>query len=135
MPEKFRYYDESDIYDQYGRTIPMDLYAFWDIAQGKNRRSDYNAIVTIGRCRRTGVLYVLDAWAQKCQAHVALKVAVEKIIEYEHRVFVVETVGAQFDMYRQIQGVIAAQDIPDKENKIFLVQNERRTHRITGAAH
>ncbi|MDT2242204.1 hypothetical protein P7H22_20280 [Paenibacillus larvae] len=81
----------------------MDLYAFWDIAQGKNRRSDYNAIVTIGRCRRTGVLYVLDAWAQKCQAHVALKVAVEKIIEYEHRVFVVETVGAQFDMYRQIQ--------------------------------
>ncbi|MDT2240694.1 hypothetical protein P7H22_10610 [Paenibacillus larvae] len=42
--------------------------------------------------------------------------AVEKIIEYEHRVFVVETVGkAQFDMYRQIQeGIIAAQDIPDK---------------------
>ncbi|MDT2236638.1 hypothetical protein P7H19_10515 [Paenibacillus larvae] len=35
VPEKFRYYDESDIYDQYGRTIPMDLYAFWDIVQGK----------------------------------------------------------------------------------------------------
>ncbi|MDT2262372.1 hypothetical protein P7H12_00090 [Paenibacillus larvae] len=40
---------------------------------------------------------------QKRQAHVALKVAVEKIIEYELSVFVVETVGAQFDMYRQIQ--------------------------------
>ncbi|MDT2295475.1 hypothetical protein P7H15_25420 [Paenibacillus larvae] len=135
VPEKFRYYDESDIYDQYGRTIPMDLYAFWDIAQGKNRRSDYNAIVTIGRCRRTGVLYVLDAWARKCQAHVALKVAVEKIIEYEHRVFVVETVGAQFDMYRQIQEELSRLKIYLDKNKIFLVQNEkRRTHRITGAA-
>ncbi|MDT2287352.1 hypothetical protein P7H17_16725 [Paenibacillus larvae] len=82
MPEKFRYYDESDIYDQYGRTIPMDLYAFWDIAQGKTGAATTMQLL-IGRCRRTGVLYVLDAWAQKCQAHVALKVAVEKIIEYE----------------------------------------------------
>ena len=119
VPEKFRYYDESDIYDQYGHMIPMDLYAFWDIAQGKNRRSDYNAIVTIGRCRRTGVLYVLDAWAQKCQAHVALKVAVEKIIEYEHRVFAVETVGAQFDMYRQLQEELSRRKIYRTRIKSF----------------
>ncbi|MEV3098510.1 phage terminase large subunit [Paenibacillus larvae] len=119
VPEKFRYYDESDIYDQYGRMIPMDLYAFWDIAQGKNRRSDYNAIVTVGRCRRTGVLYVLDAWAQKCQAHVALKVAVEKTIEYEHRVFAVETVGAQFDMYRQLQEELSRRKIYRTRIKSF----------------
>ncbi|MEV2910640.1 phage terminase large subunit [Paenibacillus larvae] len=119
VPEKFRYYDESDIYDHYGRMIPMDLYAFWDIAQGKNRRSDYNAIVTVGRCRRTGVLYVLDAWAQKCQAHVALKVAVEKIIEYEHRAFAVETVGAQFDMYRQLQEELSRRNIYRTRIKSF----------------
>ncbi|MDT2248010.1 hypothetical protein P7H16_15240 [Paenibacillus larvae] len=83
----------------------------------------------------TGVLYVLDAWAQKCQAHVALKVAVEKIIEYEHRVFVVETVGAQFDMYRQIQEELSRLKICLTRIKFFVQNEKRRTHRITGAAH
>jgi len=110
-PDNFRYFDISDLLDANGRMIPLDLYAFWDIAQGKSKRSDYNAIITIGRDKRTGVMYVLDAWAKKCPAHEALNTAVDKIIEYGHRLFAIETVGAQHDMYRQLQEILAKRKV------------------------
>ncbi len=99
----FQFYDDKDLFDNAGRHLPLDLYGFWDIAVGKNSNSDYNAIVTIGRDRRTGVLYVLDAWAKKCPMHVALEVAEQKIAEYRHKVFGVETIQSQYDMFRQLQ--------------------------------
>lgn len=85
----------------------LDYYGAWDIALGKNNRSDYNAIIIIGRDRRTGVLYVVDAWAKKVPAHKALEVAAEKIIQYKPKVFAVETVAAQFDLYRQLKELLA----------------------------
>ncbi|MEC3417081.1 phage terminase large subunit [Bacillus thuringiensis] len=99
----FQFYDDKDLFDNAGRPLPLDLYGFWDIAVGKNSNSDYNAIVTIGRDRRTGVLYVLDAWAKKCPMHVALEVAEQKIAEYRHKIFGVETIQSQYDMFRQLQ--------------------------------
>ncbi|QHZ58604.1 phage terminase large subunit [Brevibacillus sp. NSP2.1] len=98
VPDKFRYYDESDLVG-----LSLEVYAFWDIAFGKSKRADYNAIVSVGRDRKTGILYVLDAWAKRCPAHVALEEAVEKIREFGHRSFGVETVQAQHDLYRQLQ--------------------------------
>lgn len=97
------YFDEKDLLDQYGNPIKLDKFTFWDIAIGKNKRSDYNAIVTIGRDRRTGVIYVLDAWAQKIPLHKAADVAFSKITEHRAKVFGVESVQAQYEMYRQLQ--------------------------------
>jgi predicted phage terminase large subunit-like protein len=102
-PESFRYFDESDLFDESGRPLPLDFYAFWDVAAGKSSRADYNAIVTIAKNRRTGVIYIVDAWAKKCQAHVALDTAVEKIKKYGHNIFAVETIGVGHDMYRQLR--------------------------------
>lgn len=99
----FLFFDDKDLFDQFNRPLPLDIYGFWDIAVGKNSRSDYNAIVTIGRDRRTGVVYVLDAWAKKCPMHQALEIVIEKIKYYDHKVFGVETVQAQFDMFRQLR--------------------------------
>jgi predicted phage terminase large subunit-like protein len=101
--DKLRMFDESDLFDKDGRQMPLEFFGFWDIAFGKSRRSDYNAIVTVGRNRLTGVLFVVDAWAKKCQAHEALEVALDKIQEYGHKIFGVETVGAQHDLYRQLR--------------------------------
>lgn len=106
VPDKFRYYDESDLVN-----VSLDIYGFWDIAFGKSNRSDYNAIVTVGRDKRTGVLYILDAWAKKCPAHIALEEAVAKIKEYGHRSFGVETVQAQHDLYRQLQERLAKEKV------------------------
>lgn len=97
-PDEFRLFDDSDLVN-----VPLEYYAYWDMAFGKSRRSDYNAIITIARNRISGVIYVIDTWAKKCQAHEALEVAIEKIREYSPRIFGVETVGAQHDLYRQLR--------------------------------
>lgn len=97
----FAFYDQSTV-NNLLISGQLDVYAFWDIAIGKNSRADYNAIITIGRDRVTGVLYVIDAWADKIPMHKALDVALEKIRQYRPRVFGVETVQAQYDMYRQL---------------------------------
>jgi predicted phage terminase large subunit-like protein len=99
----FLYYDDKDLFDANGRPLPLDLFGFWDIAIGKNANSDYNAIITLGRDRRTGVIYVLDAWAKKVPMHEALRVAEQKVAEYGHKIFGVETVQAQYDMFRQLR--------------------------------
>ena len=94
----FVYYNEQEI--NYAK---LDLYSFWDIAIGKSQRSDYNAIVTIGRDRFTGTIYILDAWAEKIPMHKALEVAMQKIQQWKPKVFAVETIQAQYDMYRQLR--------------------------------
>jgi predicted phage terminase large subunit-like protein len=106
----FQYYDDKDLY--YGeRKLNLDIYSFWDIAIGKNSRSDYNAIVTVGRDRRTGVIYVLDAWAEKIPMHKALEVAEQKIRQFKPKLFGVETVQAQYDMYRQLRDRLVVKGI------------------------
>jgi predicted phage terminase large subunit-like protein len=100
-PEQFFYFAPAEL-----DTHECDFYGAWDIAFGKSNRSDYNAIVTIARHRKTGVLYVWDVWMAKCPAHEALKVAVDKIAEFDHRSFVVETVGGQIDLARQLKDAL-----------------------------
>lgn len=98
-----QYYEDKDLFYADGRPMNLEVYGFWDIAIGKNSRSDYNAIITIGRDKRTGILYVLDAWVKKVPMHEALEVVIKKIEEYGHNAFGVETVQAQYDMYRQLR--------------------------------
>lgn len=104
-PDYFIYYDDKDLWDG-NRKIHLDVYGFWDIAIGKNSRSDYNAITIIGRDNRTGVIYVLDTFAEKIPMHKALQVAMDMIIKWRPRVFGVETVQAQYDMYRQLREML-----------------------------
>ena len=104
-PDYFYYFDDKDLW-QGNKKIHLDVYGFWDIAIGKNSRSDYNAITIIGRDNRTGVIYVLDAFAEKIPMHEALKVAFDMIIKWRPRVFGVETVQAQYDMYRQLKEML-----------------------------
>ena len=110
-----------------------DVFAFWDIAIGRTKRSDYNAIVTIAKNRRTGVMYVIDAWAAKVPVHKAMEVAIDKIIEFKPRFFGVESVQAQYEMFRQLQqkiyemGIYTTKILPikptgKKEERIELME-------------
>lgn len=102
-PSLYTYFDYSDLKDKRGRNLPLDYFSAWDIAFGKNNRSDYNAIVTVARDRITGIIFCVDTWSKKCPAHEALNVAVEKIRQYRPKVFAVETVQAQIDFFRQLR--------------------------------
>jgi predicted phage terminase large subunit-like protein len=100
------------------------------MAFGKSRRSDYNAIVTVARNRMTGVIYVIDTWAKKCQAHEALEVAVEKIKEFGHNIFGVETVQAQHDLFRQLRERLMKEGIYGTKLKP-IVSRTKKEERIT----
>lgn len=97
------FFDDEDLFDKYGKELKLDLYSFWDISIGKNSRADYNAIVTVGIHRATGVIYVLDAWAQKVPLHKAAEEAYQKIKEIRPKMFGVESIQAQYEIYRQLQ--------------------------------
>ncbi|WP_340034493.1 phage terminase large subunit [Bacillus sp. FSL K6-0993] len=104
----FLYFEDSDLFveDVKGRSRishHLDIVGFWDIAMGKNSRSDYNAINIIARDRRTGAIYVLESWAKKCTPSQAMEVALNMVEKYQPKKFGVETIQAQYDIYRQMQ--------------------------------
>lgn len=99
----FVWFDDKDLFDVHGRKMNLEVYGFWDLAVGKSQKSDYNAIITLGKDRRTGIIYVLDAWGKKCPMHEAMEVALQKIAEYQHHTFGVESVSSQYEMFRQLQ--------------------------------
>ncbi len=107
-PDCFQYFDYEKLHEARKH---MDFYGAWDIAMGKNNRSDYNAIIILGRDRRTGVIYVVDAWAKKIPAHKALQIAADKILKWKPKIFTVETVAAQFDLYRQLRDLLTKKKI------------------------
>ena len=109
--DKLVYYNESDLVDNNGRPMPLDYYAYWDVAAGKTSRADYNAIVTIARNRHTGIIYVVDAWGKKCPFHVAMDMVIEKIKQYGHSIFALETIGVGHDAYRQVRERLAKERI------------------------
>ncbi len=100
--DHFVFYNEHELAAT--RYHNLDLFAFWDIAIGKSAtKGDYNAIVTIGRDRTTGIIYVIDAWADRVPMHEALKVALQKIRQFRPKVMGVESVQAQYDQFRQLR--------------------------------
>ncbi len=110
-PDEFYYFKDIDIFDETGRELPLDYYGFWDVATGKSRRSDYNAIVTIARNRVTGAMYVIDAWAKKCRTNEAQDMVIEKIRQYRHKLFAIETIGVGHDQYSQVRTKLQANRI------------------------
>lgn len=98
------FYDERDLFDQWGRRLPLDIFGFWDLAVGKgNKKDDYNAVIILGRDRVTNVMYVLDTWSAKVPAHKALYKAEDMIAEWRPKLFGVETIQMQYEFYRQLQ--------------------------------
>jgi len=111
FPEQYGYYrfeyDQGRRYIRYeDLKIPVEdltISGAWDIALGKNARSCYNAVLTVGRYEKTGHIFVLDEYATKEQPHVYIDLIVEKIREWRHHIFSVETINAQHEFYRQLQ--------------------------------
>ena len=94
----FIYYDEQKI--DYRK---LTIYGFWDLALGKNSRSDYNAVIILGRDSLTGTMYILESWAEKIPLHKAKQKVKELIKKWKPKVFGVETVQMQYDIYRQLK--------------------------------
>lgn len=111
FPENYAYYhyfhEGNTAYVVYNELkIPLSeltIGGAWDIAMGKNSRSAYNAVITVGKHEPTGYIFVLDEYASKEPAHVYIDLIIKKIRQFRHRIFNVETINAQHEYFRQLQ--------------------------------
>lgn len=142
FPERYEKYHYQTVAGalciRYGDlTIPMrDLFIVgaWDIAMGKNKRSDYNAIIIVGKHEPTGYLFVLDELASKEPAHKYIDYALAKIKQYNIRVFNVETINAYHEFYRQLQDRARAEGIYHCLISDVKSQNSSKEQRIEALA-
>lgn len=76
---------------------------------------------------------IIDAWAAQCPAHIALEHALTLCKQHPYKVFGVETVQAQYDLYRQLREKAATSGIyltkfkpiqprTKKENRIEMLE-------------
>lgn len=81
----------------------MTIAGAWDISMGKNRRSDYNSVVIVGKHERSGLMFVLDEYSTKEPPHVFIDVVLKKIEQWRAVAMNVETINAYHEFYRQLQ--------------------------------
>jgi predicted phage terminase large subunit-like protein len=96
-------FSEEDIhyYEEHELPRNLEIYAFWDVAISGT--GDRNGIVVIGRSRKTGLLYILDAKLLQIKMHEGLEVAISVAKRWRPRFFGVEVVQAQIEMKRQLE--------------------------------
>ena len=81
----------------------LSIAGAWDAAMGKNKRSDYNSVVIVGKHERSGLIFVLDEYSSKEPPHKFLDIILKKIEQWRVLKFSVETINAYHEFYRQLQ--------------------------------
>ncbi|WP_407310537.1 phage terminase large subunit [Desulfosporosinus sp. SB140] len=88
---QFTYYDLSEI-----NMDDLDIYGALDPSLGRTDKSDLSAIVTIGRHRKTGIIYVLDVDAKRRSPDKIIEDVIKKAKQFDYKGFGVETVQFQY---------------------------------------
>jgi predicted phage terminase large subunit-like protein len=87
---KIWYYEPEDV-----NMEEMDIYGACDPSLGKTKRSDPSVILTIGRHRKTGILYVLDTDRKRRTPDQIIQDIFNKTSVYEYMNFNIETIAFQ----------------------------------------
>lgn len=88
---QFTYYELSEL-----NMADLDIYGALDPSLGKTDKSDFSAIVTIGRHRKAGIIYVLDVDAKRRSPDKIIEDVIEKARQFDYKGFAVETVQFQY---------------------------------------
>lgn len=101
----FQHFRDGDLYRTDGKRKRLDIVGFWDIALGKKttKDGDYNAIVIVGKDTSTGILYVLEAWADKCTTLQGEQKVIEMAKKWAVKRFGIEGVAAQYNSYLRVK--------------------------------
>ena len=88
-PEWFQYYEPAEILNR-----KLNIVMAVDPATGK-KTGDYSAIVTVGKDKETGIIYVLDAFGEKVSDLKLAKKIVEKYLAFKPAKILFEEVAFQ----------------------------------------
>jgi predicted phage terminase large subunit-like protein len=126
-PEKFTYWDAAG-----SREFPAadyDVYMGVDFAMGKTR-GDYSAIVTVARHKKSGGLFVIDAWGERVHPDIFLKVIVEKVLRYQPLGIAAEAQAAQEFFVHKLKEALRAAGYPSGNRVREIYQRSRKELRI-----
>jgi len=89
-PDELHFYEAPEIEDR-----DLVYYGAFDPAIGKQKSSDFPAVVSIGKCRKTGKVFIVDAWARKFKTEAQIKEIFRKHGKYNYNKFGIETTAFQ----------------------------------------
>lgn len=87
---KIWYYEPDDV-----NLKDLDIFGACDPSLGKNKRSDPSVILTLGRHKKTGIMYVLDVDAKRRHPDQIIQDIFNKARVYDYQRFCIETIAFQ----------------------------------------
>lgn len=123
-PEKFTYWDAREFpHNEY------DVFMGVDFAMGKTR-GDYSAIVTVAHHKKSGGLFVIDAWGERAHPDVFMRIINEKVTEYQPTKIAAEAQAAQEFFVHKLKEALRASGYPANTRVKEIYQRSRKELRI-----
>jgi predicted phage terminase large subunit-like protein len=125
-PDKFAYWD--GVKTEFPHS-DYDIFMGVDFAMGKTR-GDYSALVTVARDKKSGAIYVIDAYGDRVHPDVFLKVIVEKVIRYQPDGIAAEAQAAQEFFVHKLKEALRSAGYPTQNRVKEIYQRSRKELRI-----
>lgn len=123
-PESFSYWtDFRPNYKEYA------IYMGIDFAMGKER-GDFSAIVTIAKHKKTGKIYVIDAYGERIKPDQFMRKIVEKVVQYLPDRIAAESQMAQEFFIDELKKELTMQGYPAGSRVTKINQRSRKELRI-----
>jgi predicted phage terminase large subunit-like protein len=121
---KLHYFEPDDV-----RISDLDIYGACDPSMGQSKRSDPSVIITVGRHKKTGVVYVLDVDVKRRHPDQIIQDIFKKANSFNYVMFSIETIAFQQFMKDELMKRSAEQGIylPLKEFKSTVKKEIRIT--------
>lgn len=128
-PDEFTYYS-GEIDTSEAR---YDVALAVDMALGKSRtKGDYSAVVTVARDKKSGTIYVVDAYGERIKPGELIDVTCKKVMNYEPHAVGVEAVAAQEFFADELTKALARQGYPTATRVRKIYSRTRKELRIEG---
>ncbi|MFC4103613.1 phage terminase large subunit [Paenibacillus xanthanilyticus] len=131
-PEKFTYWDgrlDAGFYEYPRNNSEYDVYMGVDFAMGKTR-GDYSAIVTVAKHKRSGALFVIDAYGERVHPDVFLKVIVDRVMRLQPTKIAAEAQAAQEFFVMKLKEALRRAGYPANNRVKEIHQRARKELRI-----
>lgn len=123
-PDSFSYWSDFTM-DHKEYAVYMGV----DFAMGKER-GDFSAIVTIAKHKKTGKIYVIDAYGERIHPDKFLRKIVEKVVEYQPDRIAAESQMAQEFFVDTLKRELVIQGYPAGSRVTKINQRSRKELRI-----
>ncbi|WP_428828488.1 phage terminase large subunit [Bacillus altitudinis] len=123
-PESFSYWTDFRLNHK-----EFYIYMGIDFAMGKEK-GDFSAIATIAKHKKTGKIYVIDAYGERLHPDKFLEVIVEKVMEYQPDRIAAESQNAQEWFVDAIKRELALKGYPSTTRVSKINQRSRKALRI-----